>query len=131
MGFLRTFDEIIQDENRSRFSKVIDATVLVVVWTAALGATIAAVLRWQLWPAAVLLWGLAIILTFRSWYASPRRSKRALRRIELEERLAALERAEAEAQANAAEAGIEARVGSRSVGAPPAPDPWEGEPAPH
>ncbi|MGP8058141.1 MAG: hypothetical protein ACLP9C_00710 [Acidimicrobiales bacterium] len=143
MGAFNTFNEIVDDPDRSRFSKVVDAGLLTLSWTGALGCTVAAFLYWQLWPVAVLLWGLAITLSFSSWYGTPRRSARARRRLSLEERWREDELEEAASEDAEAKSRIEASIeaGDRAQGTVPpeeastptrrAVDPWGGDPAPH
>lgn len=140
MGVFNTFNKIVDDPDRSRFSKVVDAGLLALSWTGALGCTVAAFLYWQLWPVTVLLWGLAITLSFSSWYGTPRHSARARRRLALEEQWRDEARQEAGFEDTEAETRIEALIegGDLVQGQPDqttpagrAGDPWGSDPAPH
>lgn len=83
MGILRTIQFIASNPFRSRFWKVADITLLVVLW----GLTVAAVVIWQdgnvatKWDVIVpVLFWISLAASARSWYRSPRVSKRARQR---------------------------------------------------
>ena len=109
MGVFNTFNKIVEDPDRSRFSKVVEPATWrfrgpgaglhggrVLVLAALAGGR----------PPV----GLAITLSFSSWYGTPRHSARARRRLALEEQRRDEARQEAGFEDTEAETRIEALI---------------------